>query len=179
MLLYLYWYTKVEDANGTIILQNKRKEKRVFSSGNAYVLTDIMKGVVTRGTATNARLQNSVAAGKTGSTTGTKDKWFVGYTPYYVSAVWYGYDEPQEMDVGGEVGKKIWKRVMDLLHKDLPSIDFPVPDDVHQIGICSVSGKRSTAYCAGYAKNDWFVKGTEPTGYCSYHGVPSYYPEGI
>lgn len=172
-------YTKVEDANGTIILQNKRKEKRVFSSGTAYVLTDIMKGVVSKGTATNAKLQNSVAAGKTGSTTGTKDKWFVGYTPYYVSAIWYGYDEPKEMNTGGEVGKKIWKRVMDLVHKDLPSIDFPVPDDVEQVGVCSVSGKRTTSYCSGYGKNDWFVKGTAPTGYCTYHSAPSYYPEGI
>lgn len=172
-------YTEVKDANGIIILQNKRKEKKVFSSGTAYVLTDIMKGVVTRGTATNARLQNSVAAGKTGSTTGTKDKWFVGYTPYYVSAIWYGYDDPKEMTTGGEVGKKIWKRVMDLIHKDLPQIDFPVPDDVVQIGVCSVSGKRTTSYCGTQSRNDWFVKGTEPTAYCNYHGAPSIYPEGI
>ncbi|MBP3284534.1 MAG: PBP1A family penicillin-binding protein [Clostridia bacterium] len=172
-------YTKVEDANGTIILQNKRKEKRVFSSGTAYVLTDIMKGVITKGTARSARLENSVAAGKTGSTTGTKDKWFVGYTPYYVAAVWFGYDEPKVMDVGGEVGKQIWKKVMDILHKDLPSIDFSIPEDVQQIGICSVSGKRTTSYCSGYGKNEWFVKGSEPTGYCTYHSAPSYYPEGI
>jgi len=175
-------YTKVEDSNGTIILQNRREEKRVFSSGTAYVLTDIMKGVVTKGTARSARLQNSVVAGKTGSTSDTKDKWFVGYTPYYVSAVWVGYDEQKRINVGGEISKQVFKKVMDIVHKDLPSIDFPIPNDVEQIGICSSSNARATSACGTNAKNEWYVKGTAPTNYCSYHGASSwagYYPEGI
>lgn len=174
-------YTKVEDSNGTIILQNKRKESRVFSSGTAYVLTDIMKGVVTQGTARSARLANSVAAGKTGSTSATKDKWFVGYTPYYVGAVWVGHDTPKEMTVGGEMPKQIWKKVMDIVHKNLPSIDFPVPNDVEYIGICKSSGARCTASCGTNVKNEWYVVGTAPTSYCTYHSSAwvGYYPEGI
>lgn len=173
-------YTKVEDSNGVVILQNKKKETRVFSSGTAYVLTDIMKGVITQGTARTAKLITSVAAGKTGSTTSTKDKWFVGYTPYYVSAVWVGYDDPKEIEVGGEISKQIWKRVMEIIHKDLPSIDFEVPEDVVQIGICKSSTKRATSYCGSKAKNEWFVKGTEPIDYCTWcGGTASYYPEGI
>lgn len=174
-------YTKVEDSNGTIILQNKRKETRVFSSGTAYVLTDIMKGVVTQGTARSARLANSVAAGKTGSTSDTKDKWFVGYTPYYVGAVWVGHDTPKEMTVGGEMPKQIWKKVMDIIHKNLPSTDFPVPSDAEQIGICKSSGARATESCGINAKNEWYIKGTAPTNFCTYHSSAwvGYYPEGI
>lgn len=175
-------YTKVEDSNGTIILQNKREEKRVFSSGTAYVLTDIMKGVITKGTARSAKLSNSVAAGKTGSTSDTKDKWFVGYTPYYVAGVWVGYDTPKTMSVGGEVNKQIFKKVLEVVHKDLPSKDFDVPDDVKQCGVCSVSGALATSSCGTNAKNEWFVEGTEPTVYCTSHGNYSwagYYPEGI
>jgi len=175
-------YTKVEDSNGTIILQNKREEKRVFSSGTAYVLTDIMKGVVTKGTARSARLANSVAAGKTGSTSDTKDKWFVGYTPYYAASVWVGYDEPKTISVGGEMPKQIFKKVMDIVHKDLPSIDFTVPSDAKHVAICSSSKALASSTCGANIKNEWFVSGTEPIAYCTVHGGTSwagYYPEGI
>lgn len=174
-------YTKVEDTDGTIILQNKRKESRVFSSGTAYVLTDIMKGVVSRGTARSAILANSVAAGKTGSTSATKDKWFVGYTPYYVGAVWVGYDTPKEMKVGGEMPKQVWKKVMDIIHKDLPKIDFPVPDDVEYVSVCKVSGARALDACGDNVKSEIYVTGTAPDSYCTYHSSAwvGYYPEGI
>lgn len=175
-------YTKVEDSNGTIILQNKREEKRVFSSGTAYVLTDIMKGVVTKGTARSAKLSNSVVAGKTGSTSDTKDKWFVGYTPYYAASVWVGYDEQKTISVGGEISKQIFKKVMEVVHKDLPSIDFEVPDDAKHVAICTTSNALATSSCGSNVKNEWYVSGTEPTAYCSYHGGSSwtgYYPEGI
>lgn len=174
-------YTKVEDTDGTIILQNKRKESRVFSSGTAYVLTDIMKGVVSRGTARSAILANSVAAGKTGSTSATKDKWFVGYTPYYVGAVWVGYDTPKEMTVGGEMPKQIWKKVMDIIHKDLPKVDFSVPDDVEYVTVCNSSGARALESCGTNVKTELYVTGTAPTTYCSYHSSAwaGYYPEGI
>ena len=175
-------YTKVEDSNGTIILQNKREEKRIFKSGTAYVLTDIMKGVVTKGTARSARLNNSVVAGKTGSTSDTKDKWFVGYTPYYAASVWVGYDEQKTISVGGEISKQIFKKVMDIVHKDLPSKDFTVPDDAKHVAICSTSNALASSSCGSNIKNEWFVEGTEPTAYCSYHGGSSwsgFYPEGI
>ena len=176
-------YTKVEDSNGTIILQNKKEERRVFSSGTAYVLTNIMVGVVNNGTARSAILANSVAAGKTGSTSDTKDKWFVGYTPYYVAGVWVGYDEPERISVGGELPKQIFKKVMDIIHKDLPRKSFVTPTSVKQYGICSVSGLLATDYCGEDAKNEWFVPGTEPKMYCTHHTGASewtgYYPEGI
>ena len=175
-------YTKVEDSNGTIILQNKREERRVFSTNTAYILTNIMVGVVNNGTARSARLANSTAAGKTGSTSDTKDKWFVGYTPYYVAGVWVGYDEPARISVGGELPKQIFKKVMDIIHRDLPSKSFPIPNNIKQYGICSVSGALATSYCGDDAKNEWFEVGTEPKVYCTYHGGSDwegYYPEGI
>ncbi len=175
-------YTKVEDSNGTIILQNKRNEKRVFSSGTCYVLTDIMKGVVTKGTARSAQLSNSVVAGKTGSSSDTVDKWFVGYTPYYVASVWTGYDEQQRIPTGGEISKQIFKKVMDVIHKDLPSKDFSVPDDAKHVAICTSSNALATSSCGSNIKNEWYVSGTEPTSYCTKHGTSTwsgYYPEGI
>ena len=141
-----------------------------------------MKGVVTKGTARSARLANSVAAGKTGSTSDTKDKWFVGYTPYYAASVWVGYDEQKTISVGGEISKQIFKKVMDIVHKDLPSKDFTVPDDAKHVAICSTSNALASSSCGSNIKNEWFVEGTEPTAYCSYHGGSSwsgFYPEGI
>ena len=71
---------------------------------------------------------------------------------------------------------------MDVIHKDLPSKDFTVPNDAKQVGICSVSNALATSDCGTNAKNEWYVSGTEPTMYCTYHGGTAwagFYPEGI
>ena len=65
--------------------------------------------------------------GKTGTTTNNCDRWFVGFTPYYVAAVWTGYDMPEYMNFSGNPAAQIWKLVMDPIHKDLPTKSFPTP----------------------------------------------------
>ncbi len=65
--------------------------------------------------------------GKTGTTTNNCDRWFVGFTPYYVAAVWTGYDMPEYMNFSGNPAAQIWKLVMESIHKDLPTKSFPTP----------------------------------------------------
>ena len=72
------------------------------------------------------------AAGKTGTSNGSKDTWFCGYTKYYSAAIWVGHDMPVEMPgiYGATYAGKIWKNTMDILHEDLEPEDWEVPDTV-------------------------------------------------
>lgn len=159
-------YTKVVDSKGQIILQNKTKSTRVMSEETAFIMKDMLRTVVTNGTATSAKLSGMTAAGKTGSTSDTKDKWFVGFTPYYVAAVWVGYDTPKEISVGGEISKQIWKKVMTEIHKGLEDTGFVKPDGVSKISVCKKSGLKNTVNCTSVT-TEYFKTGTIPTGYCT------------
>ncbi|MBE5813036.1 MAG: PBP1A family penicillin-binding protein [Clostridiales bacterium] len=159
-------YTKVVDSKGQTILNNKTKATRIMSRQSAFIMKDMLRTVVTNGTATSAKLSGMTAAGKTGSTSDTKDKWFVGFTPYYVSAVWVGYDTPKELTVGGEISKQIWKKVMTEVHKGLEDVGFVQPDGVSKITVCKKSGRKNTVNCTSVT-TEYFKTSTIPTGYCT------------
>ena len=131
-------------------------------------MIDIMLGVVRGGTGGNAALPNMPVAGKTGTTSDLKDAWFVGYTPYYTAAVWMGHDEPKPMNfTGGSYPARLWKAVMQEIHKDLPRKDFDRPQGLVSVDICTKSGKRPSELCAldprgATIKSERFIKGTEP-----------------
>lgn len=159
-------YTKVVDSRGKTILQNRTKSTQVMSNETAFIMKDMLRTVVTNGTATSAKLSGMTAAGKTGSTSDTKDKWFVGFTPYYVSAVWVGYDQPKELTVGGEISKQIWKKVMTDIHQGLEDPGFIKPDNVSKISVCKKSGMKNTVNCTSVT-TEYFKTETIPTGYCT------------
>ena len=101
------FYTKVEDADGNVILEAEQETKRVMSEGNAYILTSILESPVTgsagsgHATATMCAISGMDVAAKTGTTTSYKDRWLCGFTPYYAAATWFGFDQP-------EVNKDFW-----------------------------------------------------------------------
>jgi penicillin-binding protein 1A len=91
-------------------------------------------------------------AGKTGTTTDSKDRWFCGFTPYYAAACWTGYDTPEVMNTGGSnPAALIWKRVMTLVHENLPVRDFGTPDSTY---IPPVEGLKETTYSVNYELRD-------------------------
>ena len=127
-------FSRIYDSEGALIYNNIPESKAVFQNeSTAYWMTDVMKEVMTVGTGTSAKLSNMPCAGKTGSTTSNNDRWFVGYTPYYVCAVWTGYDIPEAIPTkGGSPANTVWKQVMELVHEDLPRKEFTVPSDTEQ-----------------------------------------------
>ena len=121
-------YYLVTDENGSIVLDNRVSEtSQVFKANTARHITNMLQGVMTGGTGVEAQLGAQVAAGKTGTTTDEYDRWFCGFTPYYVCAVWTGYDMPSYMYYSGNPAAQIWKRIMQPIHADLPVQYFPDP----------------------------------------------------
>ena len=93
-----------------------------------------MQGVFTEGTAKGLGLGDMPCAGKTGTTNDNKDGWFVGYTRYYTTSVWVGYDMPREMKglYGATYPGKIWQSFMSTVHKNLLPVEFPSPLEFEQ-----------------------------------------------
>lgn len=161
-------FTKVLDRHGNVLLDNAPEKHRVISEQVAYLMVDIMKDVVKSGTGGNAAIPNMPVAGKTGTTNEFKDAWFAGYTPYYTAAVWMGHDDPKAMSfTGGSYPARLWKAVMQEIHKELPAKNFQRPDGYVSIDICTKSGKRPSELCAldprgSTIRSEMYIKGTEP-----------------
>lgn len=117
----------IEDRFGNIIEDNRRRyAERVASEQACATLIQVMKGVIARGTAPEARIGRP-AGGKTGTASDHKDAWFVGFTPQLTTAVWIGNDKPVPMygyATGGHLSAPLWAKFMRHAHRHLPSQDF-------------------------------------------------------
>lgn len=123
---YSRTYTMVKDRSGKIILDNQPQTIRAFSQETARTMTYMLNNAATYGTGHESRLSNMPVAGKTGTTTSNRDRWFCGYTPYYTCAVWTGYDTPETMAFSGNPATQIWQKVMSAIHADLPRKEFNI-----------------------------------------------------
>lgn len=122
---------KIIDRNGKVLEQHAVQEKNIISTKSAYILTDLLRGVIIRGTGTGANIGRP-AAGKTGTTSDYKDAWFVGYTPDLVASVWIGNDnaDPLRGMTGADKPADIWKAFMSKALSGIPSKDFIKPAGV-------------------------------------------------
>lgn len=122
---------KIVDRAGKVLEQVVPKEKAVVNERSAYILTDMLRGVITNGTGGAANIGRP-AAGKTGTTSDYKDAWFVGFTPDLVASVWIGYDTDGYLDgiTGGGLPATIWKTFMQKALAKIPARDFFKPSGV-------------------------------------------------
>ena len=119
-------YTVVKDSKGNIVLDNQPQTSVGFSRETARTMTYMLNNAATYGTGYESRLNNMPVAGKTGTTSSNRDRWFCGYTPYYTAAVWTGYDTPASMSFSGNPATQIWQKIMQAVHQDLEYKDFEV-----------------------------------------------------
>ena len=170
-------YTKVVDHNGNILLSNTQKGKRVIKESTAFLLTDAMKDVITKGTGKSAKLSSSMAvAGKSGTTSNSYDYWFSGYTPYHTASVWMGYDKNTNF-ASDNTHKKIWANVMNeiIKTKQEQTTDFKKPADIVKAKVCKESGKLAIKEVCDHDPRgsrvitEYFEKGTVPTQTCDIH----------
>ncbi|WP_313130312.1 transglycosylase domain-containing protein [Anaerocolumna sp.] len=117
---------KILDAEGNEIVGEVNKQKRIYDTNAARMMTNVLEGVMKRGTGKSLALEKITSAGKTGTTNDNKDGWFVGYTPYYTTGVWVGYDIPKSLSnlYGSKHPGTIWKTYMDQIHKNLENEEF-------------------------------------------------------
>ncbi|MBC7542309.1 MAG: PBP1A family penicillin-binding protein, partial [Candidatus Sericytochromatia bacterium] len=117
---------KIENAAGNVVVQSRPELKDVFASSPIAALTDMMQGVLLRGTGTAAYF-GKPAAGKTGTTSDARDAWFAGFTPDLAAVVWVGNDDnsPMRGMTGGEACAPVWKQFMRVATSSLPARGFP------------------------------------------------------
>lgn len=172
------FYTRILGHDGKVLIDNTSPESHtVLKETTAWLLTDAMKDVMTQGTGAPAYFGSSMAqAGKSGTTTKSRDVLFAGYTPYYTCVVWGGYDDNHSQGKDNTTyPKRIWKSVMSRIHEELPYEDFTKPDGIVTATVCRESGKLAID---GVCTNDprgssvyteYFAEGTAPTEYCDHH----------
>ena len=164
---YSYYY--VENSQGDIILDHRNpKGEQVISAGTADVMRHLLYEVTTRsyGTGYNYKTRGFDNYAKTGTTDDNHDKWMVGGTPYYVAAVWYGYDMPATIYTSGNPAGTIYKTVMDKIHAGLADKEFEDTGEAVARYYCTSTGKLASSGCSralGY-----FTEDNMP-GYCGGH----------
>ena len=172
------FYTRVLDHDGNVLLDNTSPESHtVLKETTAWLLTNAMQDVMTQGTGSAAYFGSSMAqAGKSGTTTKSRDALFAGYTPYYTCVVWGGYDDNDtQSGENTSYPKKIWKSVMSRIHENLESEKFEKPDGIVAVTVCRESGKLAIdGVCTNdprgnCAYTEYFAEGTQPTEYCDHH----------
>ncbi len=165
----------------TKIKQERSDDREIMSPQAAYVMTDIMTTSVRNGTLywahqNNARPLDQPLAGKTGTTQNWGDAWAIVFTPYYTSAVWYGFDRGgNTLGIRNEASSSaapVMMRYLRRIHEGLPRREFVRPAGLINALVCSVSGQLYTSGCreAGHASvNEIFILGTVPTQSCQMH----------
>ncbi len=163
--------TKVTDWRGKVLEEHTPQRTVVLSPEVAYVMTDMLKGNVLRGTGTAANI-GIPQAGKTGTTDDYRDAWYIGYTPYVVTAVWVGNDDNSPMNrvTGGSVPARIWAALMKQVTSTMPHDDWTMPDSVVQSPVCGTSGQPAAPGCPD-PRTEVFVRGTEPDASASASGA--------
>lgn len=156
---------RIEDAGGKSIYAAKPRKEQVINRGTAYLMVDILKGVVQRGTAYGFTrgFNGWPAAGKTGTTDDNRDAWFAGFTPNLVTVVWTGYDTPRPLKwTGAFVPVRIWQAIMSHAVTAQPQ-DWAVPPDLVSVAVCRRTGKLPNELCpAGGVVTELFHRSHVP-----------------
>ncbi len=165
-------FLTVSDDTG-ILHEERYSEDRVASEPAVFVLTDILRGVLTRGTGRSvvAAGFTDPAAGKTGTSNEARDAWFVGYTPNLVAGVWVGFDDNQPIGLtGGVAAAPIFADFMQCARPFHDTLEFIPPPGVVSAEIDGTTGDLFTSECPDEARvREVFVRGTEPTRRCQQH----------
>lgn len=178
-----YFITRIEDKDGNVLEEAPVESEEVISPQIAYMMTNLLQGVVQRGTAQAAKWMKKPLAGKTGTTDDFSDAWFIGFSPSLCAGVWVGHEEGRitigERQAGSVAALPIW---MDFFQKIIeqeekiteenggeykPEKGFEVPPNLSFVEIDRKTGLLSTPFCL-FPFREVFIPGTEPNRFCSH-----------
>ena len=176
MRSYLY----LDDYKGRRVLDNEQEQKAIIKDTTARIMNQLLMGVVNDGTAKSITLDNIVAtAGKTGTSGGSRDKMFVGYTPYYTASIWCGYDSGERAVTGlSKSHLEIWDSVMNNIHRthlaNEDMIDTFSTAGLLYLPYCKDSGGLFTDVCVYDPRGNrrdygYFTQDNQPSGECTRH----------
>ncbi|TXJ30220.1 PBP1A family penicillin-binding protein [Brachyspira aalborgi] len=154
-------------------IEERGGAKQVMSQEVAYLISDILSGVLRGGTATSAMYEakfTRMGAGKTGTSNDWKDAWFVGYTPELATGIWIGFDSFKyslgNNQVGGRIAAPIWGKYMVEALKTIKPTWYKKPNNIVNVNICTVSGKLPSASCYSI-KSELFIRDKIPNEICN------------
>ena len=172
-------FVRVEDANGNVILENEAQSSVAMKNTTAAIINHLLQEAALNGTGYEAQFSGMHIAGKTGSTNSNKDRYFVGYTPYYSCAVWAGYEHNQRIVASGNPCSAIFRKVMSAIHEELPDKDFFSCAGLTSVAVCADSGMLASENCALDVRGSrvytaLVAADNAPTSVCTMHTAPSY-----
>ncbi|MCA1825559.1 MAG: PBP1A family penicillin-binding protein [Myxococcales bacterium] len=168
---------EVRTTTGDVLWTEPVATAQALDPGVAFLMSSLLQDVVERGTGTPARAgipSNLPVLGKTGTTNGAQDVWFVGATPNLVAGAWLGFDKPQSLGpaaTGGRIAAPVWARTIAAWQrgKPIPAGFPPAPKGVEQRQVDTRSGGLATAGCPpNQVVTEWYLQGTEPAE-CAEH----------
>ena len=171
------FYSKIVDHDGNVLLENNPADgRRVMKDSTSWLLTSAMRDVIQKGTGTSLKFRSldMPEAGKTGTSTGNRDLWFVGYTPYLTAGVWGGYDA-SEKQTSTSYHKIIWRTIMEKISKKFKKKSFTKPASVTSALICTKCGNLAmkgvceNAVGGSCARREFFAGDSVPTKTCDCH----------
>ena len=165
MWLQPYKITLVKDVKGDILEQHLFEPRQAMRQENAYLITNMLMDVIQSGTGRRAKKIGRPLAGKTGTTNGYNDAWFVGYAPNLATGVWVGFDSVRtlgRLESGAQAALPIWTQFMDQSLRNLPVMTFSIPEGIQFAQVDTTTGDLPTKSSRNIS-TEVFRKGTEPT----------------
>ncbi len=159
-----YGIIEIKDKFNNVVKAYTPKESIALSHESAYLITNLLKGVIKNGTGQYAKNLKKTSAGKTGTTNDCTDAWFIGYTPDIICGVWVGFDIKKSLGkdaTGGKIACPIWTEFMRIATKDIPDKDFLKPSNVIEVLVDANTGLLAS-YHSKKVYLETFLKGTEP-----------------
>jgi penicillin-binding protein 1A len=158
----------ITDSSGRPLYSSDSLPVQAIKPETAYIITNLLKGVIERGTGWKARELGRPVAGKTGTTNDYRDAWFIGYTPSLVAGVWVGFDDQRSLGpkaTGSRAALPVWLDFMKQAHQNQDPMDFSIPNGILFRNVDPRTGLLSTEYCK-LSLREAFLPGTEPRKYC-------------
>lgn len=168
-------YTKVYNSDGQLVVDNTQDSRKILSDKTVDYVNYCLYNAANHGTGGAAIFGGQSIAGKTGTTSSNRDRWFCGYTTHYTAAVWVGYDQPEQIHVGTNPAAQMWKKVMQPIHEGLPNEALYNGNAFRTVAVCLDSGLLATDACRSDVRGiDRVVyvnvyPGDEPQGTCDKH----------
>ena len=177
-------YTKIYNSDGQLVVDNTQDSRQILSEKTVNYVNYCLYNAANYGTGGAAVFGGQSIAGKTGTTSSNRDRWFCGYTTHYTAAVWVGYDQPEQIHLGTNPAAQMWKKVMQPIHEGLPNEALYNGNAFRTVAVCLDSGLLATDACRSDVRGvDRVVyvnvyPGDEPQGTCDKHVQMEYCVSG-